>query len=224
VASPKVRLTEQNMALRVAREFENGFFVNLGIGLPTLIAGATLPEKTVILQAENGALGQGPVIPDGGDQDFDLVNASNKPMSLVPGASLFDLVEAFAMIRGRHLDCSVLGALQVSEKGDMANWMIPGRDAGGIGGAMDLALGAKRVMVMMMHTDKEGKPRILKKCTLPLTAKECVKMIFTDIAVIEVTPEGLLLLEHAPGWTEEEIQALTEPTLKIASELKEIGI
>jgi 3-oxoacid CoA-transferase subunit B len=150
------------------------------------------------------------------------VNASNQPTSLIPGASLFDLVEAFAMIRGRHLDCSVLGALQVSERGDLANWMIPGRDAGGIGGAMDLALGAKQVMVMMQHTDKGGKPRVLNKCSLPLTAKECVKLIFTDIAVMEVTPEGLLLREHAPGWRAEEIQDLTEPTLTIAADLKEI--
>jgi 3-oxoacid CoA-transferase subunit B len=213
------------MARRVAKEMENGFYINLGIGLPTLVSSAILSGKTIIFQAENGILGQGSVIMEGeGDQDFDMVNASNRPISLVPGASLFDLVESFAMIRGRHLDCSVLGALQVSEKGDLANWMIPGRDAGGIGGAMDLALGAKQVMVMMMHTDKEGKPRILKKCTLPLTAKECVKTIFTDIAVIKVKPDGLLLKEHAPGWTVDEIQALTEPTLKIASDLKEIQI
>lgn len=225
MATQKVRLDEKSMARRVAEELEDGFCINLGIGLPTLVSGAILSNKTVIFQSENGILGQGSVIPEGeGDQDFDLVNASNRPVSLIPGASLFDLVESLAMIRGRHLDCAVLGALQVSERGDLANWMIPGRDAGGIGGAMDLALGAKQIMVMMMHTDKEGRPRILRECTLPLTARECVKMIFTDIAVIEITPDGLLLREHAPGWTAGEIQALTEPALKMSPGLKEIKL
>jgi len=225
MAAEKSRLDEQTMALRAAKEMENGFNVNLGIGLPTLIASVIPPGKTVTFQSESGVLGTGSVILDGeGDQDFDLVNAATLPISLVPGASLFDVVESFAMIRGQHLDWSVLGALQVSEKGDLANWMIPGREAGGIGGAMDLALGAKEVVVMMLHTDKKGHPRILKECAYPLTAKECVKLIFTDIAVIEVTKEGLLLREFAPGWTAEEIQALTEPTLKIAEDLKEIEL
>ncbi len=220
----KVRLDEQTMALRVAREFEDGMVINLGFGIPTLASNFIPEGREVIFQSENGCLGIGPIATSEEEMDFDLVNASGQFATRRPGMSFFDHAESFSMIRGQHIDLCVLGGLQVSEKGDLANYVIPGREPGNIGGGMDLAFGAARLIVVMTHTTKDDKPKILKQCTYPLTAPRCVDLIITDIAVIEVTPDGLLLKETAPDWTVEEIQALTEPKLKVADDLKQITL
>ena len=219
-----VRLDEQTMALRVAREFRDGMIVNLGFGIPTLAANFIPEDIEVIFHAENGCLGYGPTPTAEEDIDFNLVNATGQFATRRLGMSFFDHAESFTMIRGKHVDLCVLGGLQVSEKGDLANWVIPGREPGNIGGAMDLAFGANRLVVVMTHTTSDNQPKILKQCTYRLTAPECVDLIITDIAVIEVTAEGLLLKETSPGWTVDEIQALTEPQLKIADDLKEISL
>jgi 3-oxoacid CoA-transferase subunit B len=218
----KERLDEQTMALRVAREFQDGMIVNLGFGIPTLATNFIPEDKEIVFHSENGCLGYGPVAISEEEQDFHLINASGQFLVRQVGMSFFDHAESFSMIRGRHLDMCVLGGLQVSEKGDLANWLIPGREPGNIGGAMDLAFGASRLVVVMTHTTKNGEPKILKECTYYLTAPRCVKLVITDIAVIEVTDSGLLLKETAPGWTAEDIQALTEPRLEIAEDLKPI--
>jgi 3-oxoacid CoA-transferase subunit B len=218
------RLDEQTMALRVAREFQDGMIVNLGFGIPTLAANFIPEGKEIIFHSENGCLGYGPTPTREEDQDFNLVNASGQFATPKLGMCFFDHAESFSMIRGRHIDLCVLGGLQVSEKGDLANFVIPGREPGNIGGGMDLAFGAARLIVAMTHTTKDNQPKILKKCTYLLTAPNCVDLIVTDIAVIEVTPDGLLLKEVAPGWSAEEVQALTEPTLKIAEDLKEMEL
>lgn len=219
----KERLDRETIAMRVAREFQDGFVVNLGIGIPTLASNYIPEGRTVLFQTENGGLGFGPIVPEEeGDPDF--VNAAAEYITPLPGISFFHSADSFAMIRGGHIDITVLGGLQVSEKGDLANWMLPERGIGSIGGAMDLAVGAKRVIVAMEHTTKSGGPKIVKECTYPLTAKECVNLIVTDMAVIEVAGDGLVLLEHAPGFSVEEIQTVTEPTLKISSNLKEIEL
>ena len=220
----KERLDEPTMALRVAREFEDGMVVNLGFGIPTLAANFIPEDKEVIFHAENGCLGYGPTPTRAEDEDFHLVNATGTFATPRPGMCFFDHAESFSMIRGRHIDLCVLGGLQVSEKGDLANWATGIGRPGNIGGAMDLAFGAYRLIVVMAHTTKEGQPKILKRCTYPLTAPRCVNLIITDIAVIEVTPEGLLLKETAPGWETGEIQALTEPELKIAADLKQMEL
>jgi len=220
----KERLDEPTMALRVAREFEDGMVVNLGFGIPTLAANFIPEDKEVIFHAENGCLGYGPMPTREEDEDFHLVNATGTFATPRPGMCFFDHAESFSMIRGRHIDLCVLGGLQVSEKGDLANWATGIGRPGNIGGAMDLAFGAYRLIVVMAHTTKEGQPKILKRCTYPLTAPRCVNLIITDIAVIEVTPEGLLLKETAPGWETGEIQALTEPELKIAADLKQMEL
>ena len=219
----KISLDEQTIALRAAKEFHDGALVNLGYGMPGLCANFIPEGRAVFFQSENGVLGYGQLAPDE-EKDYELINACDQPVTRQPGMCFFDSGISFDMIRGGHIDIVVLGAYQVSERGDLANWGRPGRPAAGMGGAMDLAVGAKKVLVTMMHTTKDGAPRIVKKCTYPLTAKECVSTIFTDIAVIDVTPKGLVLKEIAPGWTAEEIQAVTEPTLVISSELKEIEL
>jgi len=219
----KERLDEQTIALRVAAEFEDGMVVNLGYGMPGLCANLIPEDRTVYFHAENGVLGYGPLGSDE-EKDYDLINASDQPVMRMPGMCFFDSAASFDMIRGGHVDLVVLGAYQVSEKGDLANWGRPGRSATGMGGAMDLASGCRRLIVMMLHTTKEGGARIVRECTFPLTAKACVHKIFTDLAVMEVTDRGLVLREVAPGWTAAEVQALTQAPLVVAPDLKEIAL
>jgi 3-oxoacid CoA-transferase subunit B len=219
----KSRLDEQSIALRVAREFSYGSYVNLGYGMPGLCANFIPENRNVFFQSENGVLGYGPFASDK-EKDYELINASDQPLTPLPGMCFFDSGISFDMIRGGHIDIVVLGAYQVSEKGDLANWGRPGRPATGMGGGMDLAIGAKKVIVAMLHTTKEGAPRIVKRCSYPLTGKQCVNMIVTDISVIEVRPSGLILKEIAPGWTPGEVQALTEPQLVASPDLKEITL
>jgi len=219
----KMRLDEETIALRAAKEFEDGMVVNLGYGMPGLCANFIPEGRTVFFQSENGTLGYGPLLTDE-EKDYELINASDQPVTRLPGMCFFDSAISFDMIRGGHIDVVILGAYQVSEKGDLANWGRPGRPATGMGGGMDLAVGSKKLMVMMLHTTKEGSPRIVRQCTFPLTARNCVKKIFTDIAVIDVTKQGLVLREVAPAWTAEEVQALTEARLIIGEDLKEIEL
>jgi 3-oxoacid CoA-transferase subunit B len=219
----KARLDRQTIALRAAREFQDGDVVNLGLGLPGLTSNYVPAGREVLFQAEVGVLGYGELT-DWGKGDLELVNASGQTVHPQLGMCFFDHAESFLMIRGGHVDISVMGAFQISEKGDLANYMVPERRIGVIGGAMDLAYGAKRLIVVMNHNTKEGKPRILKKCSYPLTALKCVDLIVTDIAVIEVTEKGLVLKEVAPGWTPEEVQRQTEPTLIIAPDCQEMAL
>jgi 3-oxoacid CoA-transferase subunit B len=219
----KTRLDEETIALRAAKEFEDGMVVNLGYGMPGLCANFIPEGRTVFFQSENGVLGYGSLLTDE-EKDYELINASDQPVAPLPGMCFFDSATSFDMIRGGHIDIVILGAYQVSAKGDLANWGRPGRPATGMGGGMDLALGGKKLMVMMLHTTKEGGARIVRQCTFPLTARNCVKKIFTDIAVIDVTEPGLILREIAPGWTAEEVQALTDPKLIVDEDLKEIEL
>jgi 3-oxoacid CoA-transferase subunit B len=218
----KKRLDEATMARRVAAEFQDGMVINLGYGMPTTCAGVVQKDKAIYFQAENGVLGYGPPTPED-QKDYELIDASDTPVSVRSGMCFFDSATSFDMIRGGHIDLVVMGAYQVSKTGDLANWGRPGRPATGMGGAMDLASGSRQVFIMMLHTTKEGGPRIVNQCTFPLTAKGCVRKIFTDLAVIEVTGRGLVLREIASGWCPEEVQALTEPPLIVAGDLKEIG-
>lgn len=223
----KERLSREAIAMRIARELFDGAVVNLGIGIPTLVSSFVPDGMTVIYHSENGVLGFGPVVPAEEMQelaDVDLVNASGQYVKPKPGMCFFHHADSFAMIRGGHIDISVLGVIEVNDHGDLANWMFPGRGVGNIGGGMDLAFNARKVIAATEHTTKEGKPKIVKQCCVPLTSPSCVDLIVTDIAVIEVTPNGLLLKEYAPGWSVEDIQALTGPDLEVAGDLKEIEL
>ena len=215
--------SRDQLAQRAARELKDGFYVNLGIGIPTLVANYIPDGMKVVLQSENGMLGIGP-FPYEGEEDPDLVNAGKQTVTALPMSSYFSSADSFAMIRGGHINLAILGAMEVAENGDLANWMVPGKVVKGMGGAMDLVAGVKRVVVVMEHASKDGKPKILKECSLPLTGRRVVHRIITEIACIDVTPEGLVLREVAQGTSARDVQDRTEPTLKVSSDLKTMAV
>jgi len=216
----KPRLERQAMCDRLAMEFQDGWIVNLGVGMPTLCSNYIDPNTSLVYHSENGVIGYGPLAAPG-EVDRHLVNAGGQHVTAVPGMAIVHHADSFALIRKGMLDVTVMGAYEVSENGDFANWRIPNRKGGGIGGAMDLAACAQRVFIALEHTTRDGKPRLLKRCTLPITAPGVVKLVVTDLGLFEVTPQGFTLREHAPGWTPEEIQELTEARLRIAGDVRE---
>ncbi|MFC1893081.1 3-oxoacid CoA-transferase subunit B [Chloroflexota bacterium] len=223
----KARLSRENIAARIARELEDGYCVNLGVGIPLMVCSFIPADKTIIFHAENGVIGYGPVLTleDADKMDYDLVNAFGQFIAPLPGLCVVDHASSFALVRGGRLDISVLGALQVSQGGDLANWTTDHnwrQTKANLGGAMDIAVGANKVIAAMAHTTKDGQPKIVKKLTYPLTARQCVNLIVSDLAVLEVVEAGLLLREVAPGWTAQEVQALTEAPLVIDRDLTEI--
>jgi 3-oxoacid CoA-transferase B subunit len=225
MTDPAPRLDREVIAMRVAREFRDGEVVNLGIGIPTLCSDFVPPDVEIMYHSESGLLNCGPLA-DEGEGDVDLINAGGQFLSPIPGMAYFDSAEAFAMIRGGHIDVTALGALQVSAMGDLANWFLPARGVGNVGGAMDLAAGAKRVIVAMEHNGRDGSSKIVPECSYPLTGKGCVSLVVTDIAVIEVLPagQGLQLIEHAPGWDAASIQSQTDAEFSVSTDLTEITL
>lgn len=216
-------LDKTGIAKRIAKEVKDGYYVNLGIGIPTLVANYVRDDIEVEFQSENGVLGMGP-FPFEGEEDADIINAGKQTITTLPGASFFDSAMSFAMIRGQHVDLTILGAMEVAENGDIANWKIPGKMVKGMGGAMDLVASAENIIVAMMHTNRAGESKLLKKCSLPLTGVGCVKKVVTNLAVLEVTNKGFKLLERAPGVSVEEIQEATEGTLIIEGEIPEMRL
>lgn len=214
-------LNREQIAQRIAQEVQDGFTVNLGIGIPTLVANYIPPTKTVMLQSENGLLGMGP-FPTEGHEDADLINAGKQTITALSGASFFSSADSFAMIRGGHIDLTVLGAMEVDETGSIANWMVPGKMVKGMGGAMDLVAGAKNVIVAMQHTDKDGNSKLRSRCTLPLTGVRCIKKIVSDFGVIEITEKGFVLLEYAPDMTPEQVLKATEGRMSLHPECKKM--
>ena len=225
MTDPAPRLDREVIAMRVAREFRDGEVVNLGIGIPTLCSDFVPPDVEIMYHSESGLLNCGPLA-DEGEGDVDIINAGGQFLSPIPGMAYFDSTEAFAMIRGGHIDVMALGALQVSAMGDLANWFLPARGVGNVGGAMDLAAGAKRVIVAMEHNGRDGSSKIVPECSYPLTGKGCVSLVVTDIAVIEVLPagQGLQLIEHAPGWDAASIQSQTDAEFSVSTDLTEITL